>query len=55
MGQDNVANHYFDYRIGAKTVKGIPTQEAYNQYKVGPRDNFNDNRLGTSRVNHSSR
>ncbi len=38
LGPDNVANHYFDYRIGSKTVKGTPNQLAYSQYKVGPRD-----------------
>ena len=38
LGPDNVANHYFDYRIGAKTVKGVPAQQPYNQYRVGPRD-----------------
>jgi polysaccharide biosynthesis/export protein len=38
LGPDNVANHYFDYRIGSKTIKGIPTQQPYTQYHVGPRD-----------------
>ncbi len=38
LGPDNVANHYFDHRIGSKTKKGIPNQEPYSQYKVGPRD-----------------
>lgn len=38
LGPNNVANHYFDYRIGSKTIKGIPEREAYEQYRVGPRD-----------------
>jgi polysaccharide export outer membrane protein len=38
LGSDNVANHYFDYRIGSKTIKGVPTREPYSQYRVGARD-----------------
>jgi polysaccharide export outer membrane protein len=41
LGPDNVANHYFDYRIGSKTIKGTPAKEEYNQYLVGPRDILN--------------
>lgn len=41
LGVDNVANHYFDYRIGSKTIKGTPEKEAYTQYLVGPRDVLN--------------
>lgn len=41
LGPDNVANHYFDYRIGSKTIKGVPTKEPYTQYRVGPRDVLN--------------
>ncbi len=41
LGPDNVANHYFDYRIGSKTVKGAPASENYIQYLVGPRDILN--------------
>lgn len=41
LGHDNVANHYFDYRIGSKTIKGTPDQEDYSQYRVGPRDILN--------------
>ncbi len=41
LGPDNVANHYFDYRIGSKTKKGTPEKEIYNQYLVGPRDILN--------------
>jgi polysaccharide export outer membrane protein len=37
----NVANHYFDYRIGSKTKKGTPDQETYTQYRVGPGDILN--------------
>ena len=38
LGPDNVVNHYFDYRIGSKAIKGVPTKEPYSQYRVGPRD-----------------
>ena len=38
LGPDNVANHYFDYRIGSTTIKGVPAKEPYSQYLVGPRD-----------------
>jgi len=38
LGTNNVANHYFDYRIGSKTIKGVPIEESYTQYRVGPRD-----------------
>lgn len=41
LGPDNVANHYFDYRIGSKTIKGVPSPEDYDQYLVGPRDILN--------------
>jgi polysaccharide biosynthesis/export protein len=41
LGPDNVANHHFDYRIGSKTVKGVPLPEPYSQYRVGPRDILN--------------
>ncbi len=41
LGSDNVSNHYFDYRIGSKTIKGTPVKESYDQYKVGPRDILN--------------
>lgn len=41
LGPNNVANHYFDYRIGSKTIKGAPKQEYYQQYRVGPRDVLN--------------
>ncbi|SDH16815.1 polysaccharide export protein [Nitrosomonas sp. Nm132] len=41
LGPDNVANHYFDYRIGSTTIKGVPTKELYTQYRVGPRDILN--------------
>lgn len=41
LGPNNVANHYFDYRIGSKTVKGTPDKESYSQYRVGPRDVLN--------------
>lgn len=41
LDPDNVANHYFDYRIGSKTVKGVPKRKPYRQYLVGPRDILN--------------
>lgn len=41
LGPDNVANHYFDYRIGSRTIKGVPEEEPYSQYRVGPRDILN--------------
>jgi len=42
LAPDNVANHYFNYRIGSSTTKGIPTRnEPYTQYQVGPRDILN--------------
>ncbi len=41
LAPDNVSNHYFDYRIGSKTIKGTPAKESYNQYLVGPRDVLN--------------
>lgn len=41
LGPDNVANHYFNYRIGSKAIKGTPDKEPYDQYRVGPRDILN--------------
>lgn len=41
LAPDNVANHYFDYRIGSKATKGVPVEEIYTQYRVGPRDILN--------------
>jgi len=42
LAPDNVANHYFDYRIGSKAIKGVPVKdEPYTQYRVGPRDILN--------------
>jgi len=41
LGPDNVANHYFNYRIGSKAIKGTPEAEPYDQYRVGPRDILN--------------
>ncbi|MXS85113.1 sugar transporter [Nitrosomonas sp. HPC101] len=39
LAPDNVANHYFNYRIGSNTIKGVPVENApYSQYQVGPRD-----------------
>ncbi|CAD86191.1 MULTISPECIES: polysaccharide export protein [Nitrosomonas] len=42
LAPDNVANHYFDYRIGSSAIKGTPMKnEPYTQYRVGPRDILN--------------
>ncbi|MGJ0429892.1 polysaccharide export protein [Methylobacter sp.] len=41
LGPNNVANHYFDYRIGSNAVPGTPDKEPYTQYIVGPRDILN--------------
>ncbi|MGR9114456.1 MAG: polysaccharide export protein [Gammaproteobacteria bacterium] len=41
LGPDNVANHYFDYRIGSNTRKSTPEREPYSQYIVGARDILN--------------
>ncbi len=41
LSPSNVANHYFDYRIGSNTQKGTPDQETYTQYRVGPGDILN--------------
>jgi len=42
LGANNVANLYFDYRIGSEAIKnGIPPKEPYSQYHVGPRDILN--------------
>ncbi|WP_276818281.1 polysaccharide export protein [Nitrosomonas europaea] len=42
LAPDNVANYYFDYRIGSNTTKGVPVKnEPYTQYRVGPRDILN--------------
>ncbi len=41
LSPNNVANHYFDYRIGSKTAKGVPKRKPNNQYRVGPRDVLN--------------
>ncbi|MCK5829559.1 MAG: polysaccharide biosynthesis/export family protein [Methylococcales bacterium] len=38
LGPDNVANHYFNYRIGSNTIKGVPEKKRQTQYLVGPRD-----------------
>lgn len=39
LDPNNVSNHYFDYRVGSKAVKGVPPSKGdYKQYLVGPRD-----------------
>jgi len=41
LGSDNVANLYFDYRIGSKASKKPPSNNLNVQYLVGPRDILN--------------
>jgi polysaccharide export outer membrane protein len=41
LGSNNVANLYFDYRIGSKAIKNPPIKESNVQYSVGPRDILN--------------
>jgi polysaccharide export outer membrane protein len=38
LGPDNVANLYYDYRIGSKAIKGTPAKKPSIQYHIGPRD-----------------
>ena len=38
LGPQNVANLYFNYRIGSKAKHGVPDKEPSSQYRVGPRD-----------------
>ncbi|MGZ5304986.1 MAG: polysaccharide biosynthesis/export family protein, partial [Bacteroidia bacterium] len=38
QSSDSLINQYFDYRVGTKTIKGVPPKEPYSQYRVGPRD-----------------
>jgi polysaccharide export outer membrane protein len=41
LGSDNVANLYFDYRIGSKVIKNLPIKGSNGEYRVGPRDILN--------------
>ena len=41
LGPDNVANLYFDYRIGSKAVKNPPNNASSAEYRVGSRDILN--------------
>ncbi len=41
LGPNNVANLYYDYRIGAKARKQAPSKKSSDQYRVGPRDILN--------------
>ncbi len=38
LGPKNVANLYYDYRIGSNAQQSPPEQKPYTQYRVGPRD-----------------
>ncbi len=38
LGHDNVANNYFEYRIGSVPIKGMPSKDNASQYLVGARD-----------------
>jgi polysaccharide biosynthesis/export protein len=37
-GHENVANLYYDYRIGSNARQGVPAKSSPAQYRVGPRD-----------------
>jgi polysaccharide export outer membrane protein len=41
LGPNNVANLYYDYRIGSKARRQAPTKKSIEQYRVGPRDILN--------------
>ncbi len=42
LGPQNVANLYFDWRIGSDAAKnGLPPKAPHSQYRVGPRDILN--------------
>ncbi len=41
LGPDNVANLYFDYRIGSTASSGALLKDRHLQYRVGPRDVLN--------------
>ncbi len=41
LGPDNVANLYYDWRIGSKATNHPPAKELHGQYRVGPRDILN--------------
>ena len=41
LGPNNVANLYYDYRIGSKARKQPPTKKSNDEYRVGPRDILN--------------
>ncbi|MDD1627019.1 MAG: polysaccharide biosynthesis/export family protein [Methylococcaceae bacterium] len=41
LGSNNVANLYFDYRIGSKAIKNPPIKKSNVEYRVGPRDILN--------------
>jgi len=38
LGPNNVANNYFEYRIGATPAAALPESDRTRQYRVGPRD-----------------
>ncbi len=38
LGPNNVANLYYDYRIGSKARRQAPAKKANAEYRVGPRD-----------------
>jgi polysaccharide export outer membrane protein len=41
LGPNNVANLYYDYRIGSKARKQAPAKKSNEEYRVGPRDILN--------------
>lgn len=41
LSPNNVANLYYDYRIGSKAKREAPAKTAISEYRVGPRDILN--------------
>jgi polysaccharide export outer membrane protein len=41
LSPNNVANLYYDYRLGSKTKRGAPANISGIEYRVGPRDILN--------------
>jgi polysaccharide biosynthesis/export protein len=41
LGPNNVANLYFNHRIGSNAIKGFPAVVPYSQYRIGARDILN--------------
>lgn len=41
LGKNNVANLYYEYRIGSNASQNVPPNKYYEQYRVGARDVLN--------------